>query len=435
MFKKIYNIKILEIFMLIQPILDIITSIMVNEFDLAISLGMIVRATFIIYALIYLFSFKDKKIICYLMGWILYISINLIGNYILKDTFNVFSHFSSLFKMFYFPVALLFFIVYFKNNKEINPKVYIYIALITGGSFAISNLTNTSYCSYESYANCKQKGIVGWFNSANEYSLILIALLGFCLIAFIKKKTTITTTISFFMIVIFLCLLGTKASFIGVVGLLVIYILYYIITLFIDKNKKKYLKKVGILILTVGVIGICITKLPIYNNIKSNYERAYENAINDYEDEDEILKDIEQNMIFNGREDFTIENKKMFNNSNLFGKLFGLTTQDSSYNHINERDFHDLFIYYGIIGFILDLFLPFLVILNIIEKIFKKIKLILKDEIAIYGIVICLILVGSYIAGHCLFQPAVSIYFAYLIALLNKKVGGYNEEKISNISV
>ena len=42
--------------------------------------------------------------------------------------------------------------------------------------------------------------------------------------------------------------------------------------------------------------------------------------------------------------------------------------------------------------------------------------------VVIYGIVISLILGGSFIAGHCLFQPAVSIYFAYLISLLNKKV-------------
>lgn len=422
MFKKIYNIKILEIFMLIQPILDIITSIMVNEFDLSISLGMIVRSAFIIYALVYILSFKDKKTLCYLLFWGIYIVTNIIGNYYMKSNFSIFMQFNSLFKMFYFPITLLFFIVYFKNNKELNPKVYIYIALIAGLSFITSTLTNTSYCSYENYDNCKKKGLVGWFNSANEYSLILIALLGFCLNSFIKKKSTFAD-IAFFLIVVFLCLLGTKASFIGVVGVLTLYILYYFITCFIDKNKKKFIKRIIVLIVTLGVIGVCIPKLPIYINLKSNYERAYENAINDYEDEEDIKKDIEQNMLFNGREDFTLENKRMFNKSNLFGKLFGLTTQDNSYSHINERDFHDLFIYYGIIGFVLDLFLPFLLLLNILESIIKKIKIMLNDEIVIYGIVISLILVGSYIAGHCFFQPAVSIYFAYLIALLNKKVG------------
>ena len=89
MFKKIYNIKVLQIFLLLQPIIDIITSIMINEFNLNISLGMIVRFAFLFYALAYILKNKNKKVIIYLIIWFIYIFTNLIGNYFVKENFNI----------------------------------------------------------------------------------------------------------------------------------------------------------------------------------------------------------------------------------------------------------------------------------------------------------------------------------------------------------
>ena len=116
MFKKMYNIKVLEIFILLQPIIDIITSIMINEFDLDISLGMIIRFAFLLYALVYIIKNRNKKIIIYLAIWLLYMGINLVGNYFIKDNFNVITQGVLLAKMVYFPLMILFFVLYFKNN-------------------------------------------------------------------------------------------------------------------------------------------------------------------------------------------------------------------------------------------------------------------------------------------------------------------------------
>lgn len=429
MYKKLYNIKVLQIFILLQPIIDIITSIMINEFNLAISLGMIVRFAFLFYALFYIFKNRDKKIMIYLGIWLLYIIINLIGNFIVKDNFNIITQGILLTKMVYFPLILLFFVLYFKNNKELDNKVFINVALLVGLSLVISYFTKTAYCSYENYENCYTKGVVAWFNSANEYGLILIALLGFTINEFVKKAT-IKNTIAFFLIVIFLCALGTKTSYMGVIGVLSIYVIYYIISSFIDRKKLKNFKKVLILILVVTTIAISTNKLPISVNLSSNYNRALETAIIEGKSDEDLEKAVQENMLFNGREDFININIFMYKNSSFFNKLFGLTTQENYYDgdiydHIIERDFHDLVIFYGILGFCVEMLLPIYLLFFIIKGIIKKFSILLNDEVVIFGIVTTVILAGSFIAGHLLFQPAVSLYFAYLIALIYTKIGAF----------
>lgn len=435
MLKKIYNIKVLQVFILLQPIIDIITSVMINEFNLDISLGMIVRFAFLLYALVYIFINKDKKIVIYIAIWIIYLVTNLVGNYFVKDNFNIFKQGVLLAKMVYFPLILLFFVLYLKNNKELDNKVFINVSLLVGLSLVISYLTKTAYCSYENYDNCYTKGVVAWFNSANEYGLILIALLGFTINEFVKKAS-LKNEIALYLIILFLCILGTKASFVGVVGVITLYVIYYLITCFFDRTKFVYFKKVFVLIITIFVIAISTRQLPIYTNLVGAYENAYNEAINEKvnnlgdgycKTENEIKEDIQTTMIFNGRNDFIVANKTIYRNSSLFNKLFGITTQGNyyeglPYNHINERDFHDLLIYYGIIGFIVEMLLPIYLLVKVFKKIFKNIKILFKDEIMIYIVVISIMLFGSFIAGHCLFQPAVSIYLAYLITLFCKKV-------------
>ena len=426
MLKKIYNIKVLEIFILLQPIIDIITSVMINEFNLDISLGMIVRFAFLFYALVYIVKNKDKKIMIYLAIWLLYLGINLIGNFIIKDNFNIITQAILLIKMIYFPLILLFFVLYFKNNKELDNKVFINVSLLVGLSLVVSYLTKTAYCSYENYDNCYTKGVVAWFNSANEYGLILIALLGFTINGFIKKAS-LKNEIALYLIIIFLCMLGTKASYVGVVGVTSLYVIYYLISCYFDKKKFAYFRKVFVLIITIFVVAICTSKLPISTNLSSNYDRAVENAKIEGKSDDELEKDVQENLLFNGREDFININLNMYKNSPLFSKLFGLTTQGNyyeglEYSRIIERDFHDLIIFYGVIGFIVEMLLPVYLLIQVFKRIFKDFKVLLKDENMIYTIVITMILFASFIAGHCLFQPAVSIYLAYLVALFCKKI-------------
>ena len=106
---KFYNNRVLTKFMLIQPLIDIITSLMINEYSLSISLGMIFRFLFLIYATIYILKNRDDKIKAYALIWVVYIFISFIGNIILNDGFSLTSYISHIAKLIYFPIILLFF--------------------------------------------------------------------------------------------------------------------------------------------------------------------------------------------------------------------------------------------------------------------------------------------------------------------------------------
>lgn len=439
---RLYNEKVLKLFIFLQPVVDIITSIMINEYNLSLSLGMVVRFLFLLYACGYLFLHRNKKTIFYGILFALYIGTNLVGNMLVKDSFQVFTQFGFLLKMIYLPAILLFWITYFKQNKELDKKIFVYVAILIGFSLLISCLTKTAYCSYATSEDCYQKGVVAWFNSANEYGLILIALLGFSTIEFLKKGDYINIT-SLLFTIIFLCILGTKASYIGAIGVISVYIVYYFIASFFDRKKFNNLNKTLFLIAVLFIIALSTSKLPIYTNLVTSYSRAVAIASTNseeceegqycktdiYKTEAEVQEEVTQNLVFNGREDYVKINWSIYKNSSIFHKLFGITTQGNyyegqSYDHISERDFHDLLMYYGVVGFILEMLLPFYLVIQIGKKLSKNIKVLWNDETVLLGIVISMILFGSFLAGHCLFQPAVSIYLAYLVALLYKKVMG-----------
>lgn len=432
---KFYNNRVLTKFMLIQPLIDIITSLMINEYSLSISLGMIFRFLFLIYATIYILKNRDDKIKAYALIWVAYIFISFIGNIILNSGFSLTIYISHIAKLIYFPIILLFFILYFKNNKNIDRFTFIIIALMVGISLFSSVITNTAYCSYSSSENCYRKGIVSWFNSANEYGLILISLLGYSLIDFIKNKNIYNITASLFTIV-FLCILGTKASYVGCVGVLSITLIFYIIyNRFIKKNKFNFKSVffIGGILLSVLVFTI---KLPIYTNLLGSYERAVnesgqakcETCCPKFDKSaEEIKSEISNALVFNGRNEFLVVNKEMYNNSSIFSKLYGLTNNDKYYqgiyyDHIVERDFHDLLYQYGFIGFLVELLLPIYLVISVIVKFVKTKKIIIDEEIFILGLTSTFILLGSYLAGHFLFAPAVSIYVAYSISIIYKKV-------------
>lgn len=444
--EKLYNNRILTKFIIIQPLIDIITSLMINEFNLSISIGMIFRFIFLAYSLIYILKNRNNLVNIYLVVWIIYLLTNLTGNILFNYKFEFILYFKSISKLIYFPIVLLFYTLYFKKNEQLDGFSFVMIGLIIGISLFLSVITNTAYCSYSSYENCYRKGIVSWFNSANEYGLILISILGFTIIDLFKKEN-IYNILSLIFTVIFLCILGTKASYIGCVGILLSSFVFYIIY---NKHMKKGINRLVSVFIGLLSLSVLIStfKLPIYTNLVGSYERAYENSgakVCEFcsprfdKTSDEIKEEISNSIIYSGRSEFLNAYKVMYKNSSVFSHLYGLNESDLVYNgvnytHIVERDFHDLFFQYGIIGFIIELSLPMYLIYLMIRKNVKEKKIVVNEEIFVLFITLSLILLGSYLAGHFLFSPGVSIYVAYGSSLLYKKVMNYEKENrdISN---
>lgn len=428
--KRFYNNRVLTTYFILQPIIDIITGLMKQYFSLSLSLAMIIRFLFIIYCGIYILKNNDKKILTYISVWIIYFLITIVGNYFIKDSFNILKQGYELFRVVYFPIVLLFFYLYMRNHKSIDNKTMTKMGLIVGGSLVISIITNTSFCSYDSVDNCLVKGYLGYFFSANEYGSILIALLGYQMIEFLNKKKLINF-ITLCLLVLFLALLGTKTSFIGLIGLFSIYILYFAITsLFINKEKRKNTKYVAVLFAILALVGMNIKRLPLYYNLIGQYEYVVELKKNENPEitTSELQQQVTDNMIFNGRSDFVNTNRQIYAASPIFSKVFGLTTQGNylngiAINHVNERDFHDLYMFYGIAGLIIELLLPLSLLVKFIRILFKNFKILLNDEVIILGATLSFLLLVSFMAGHSILHPGVSFYLAYIINDLIKKAG------------
>lgn len=431
---KIYNNEIISRFIVLQPVIDIITSLMINELNMSISLGMLVRFLFLVYEGIYLLKNKNKKIFTFLVLLMLYSLTSMVGHFLLKDNFSIFTHILFLVKMIYFPITLLFFYVYFKDKKLLTNKVFIHISIIMGVSLFLSLITNTSYCSYITVGNCMKGGVLGWFNSANEISVILSCLLGILLMNHLKQGNALSY-LYLLIVVGFLSVIGTKTAILSIVGILITFIIYYLLSLIKGQYKVIYFKRVLSIIPILISLVLLIKFLPIHYNLVESFKYASTELVK--EKENELDKDgdkateIDKNeviynqVVFQGRSDYIAANKKIYMKSNTFSKLFGITNQgnfyeDNSAMRINERDFHDAFMLYGVFGFILIMIVPLILIVKLIINVKNNIKILLKDEFIILGITNCLVLGICYMAGHILFQPAVCIYFAYLIVALVK---------------
>lgn len=435
--KRFYNNKVLETFFILQPIIDIITGIMLHEFTLALSLGMIIRFLFLIYASIYILINKNKHSLVFIILGIIYIITSCVGNYYIKDGFNIISHLKDLLHIIYLPIVTLFFYTYFKSHKKLNNKIFSYIGIIVGLSLILSVLTKTSYCTYSEFTHCYSKGYLGWFNSGNEYGIVLTALLGYQLINFFKDKN-ILNFYSLCFIVLFLSILGTKTSFMALASLLIFFSVYELVKTYFEKSIKDNLVQIGVVLLLIIAVGISLTKLPVYYNMEEIYKeakaQAYQKYViennNDANDESTITaidKKVQATLVFNGRDEFIILNKQMYKEAPLFNKLFGMTLQGNKvngipYNHTNERDFHDLYMYYGIFGLILELLVPLSITIATIKNAFKNFrKFMINDEVIILIVTALLIGVTSYMAGHLVTQPAPCIYFAYILNMILKE--------------
>jgi hypothetical protein len=125
----------------------------------------------------------------------------------------------------------------------------------------------------------------------------------------------------------------------------------------------------------------------------------------------------------NERDSFFLMNFSVYSESSLVDKLFGISWSDrESLGYTFERklievDYLDIFIHYGIIGFIIY-FLP---LVYFIIKVLKNIK---KEdyETWFYMLVLFLGFAVSALAGHVLAAPAVSIYLVLIMLIIKNNI-------------
>lgn len=415
--------KIFIVFLFLQPIIDVLTAIMLNVFNISFTIGEVIRILFLLFMVYYLFildkSKTKKKSIIYLIVIFLYSILFLINIIYTKDLNALTYELKNLIKCFYFPILLISCYEIFKEKKcKITPKLLktlfvIYLLLIF--------LPNILGIGFESYQITKS-GSIGLFYTANEIGAIISILLPIYFYIATERKNNIYLLISIIVILYTLTSMGTKGPLLS----FILIGLYYLIKYISKCIKIKQYKSLGIISLLIIIIFslgvILIPKTNFYKNILVHLEFLHVEKISDLNN----IKVLDH-FVFSQRLTFLNKTNEIYQKSSVSSKLLGIgyidnySTDEVSMKMI-EMDYFDIFYRHGIIGFIIFMTSFIYFIYKIIIKYYQSKNINRKDKITqSYMLSLGLALILSLLTGHVITSPSVSIYVALIINLF------YNE--------
>ncbi len=425
--------KLIYLYFIILPIIDVITSLITRFTDINLSLGMIVKGLTMVFSVMYIFLWSKSKYRKASIYYIIILAIYGIMYFITKTDMlslhNIVHEISYAFHYLYYPIMIIgVFNIFedFKISKEMIYKIILINSFIYVFLLLIPYITNTSFNSYR-WNNVK--GQNGWFYSANETGAISILLLsGMLLLLDNNKKYKILFTIP---MLISIALIGTKVSYLGMIIVTVLVALTFVL-----REKKDRFKLPIILILFLAIICNFSPTLSNLENRADQLDDTDEVVGKKYKYNriDDIIKDKTLGKVIklalNGREEFFLKNYSIYETSGASDKLFGISW--SNREKINydvkkkliEIDYLDIFIHYGIIGFIVY-FIPLIYLfIRMVKEKTKK-----MPEFWLYFFLLLLELFVSSFAGHVLSAPAVSIYLVLVMYLIK-----LNTVKKKNVS-
>lgn len=442
-----YFEKAMILFIIMQPIIDLLTSFSLLVLKVNVTFGIIFRFGMMVFVLVYLFFAVERQNRTRLMMYILILGlvlfIGFVNNLVVKDPINIFAEVKNIAKIIYAPVMLFGYIVviYRLNkrtyaNEHVQKSVYMAM-LIVSIVMLLSIITGTAIESYKS----EKIGWKGWFYAGNEIGAIMAISLPVVLIYAVRKTTSLKKLfywIPVIMLIISLLLIGTKVGYFSSLILLIVSLISIIYERVKNRNDRQLRKKynlnffVNSIVLVLFLLSTPITPLIYNTNIHMSwlgYNNQVENAQKTPNEQNgssarKIIPndpDAVENILLSGREDFLKLHKSYFKKAPLTQKLFGMG-YGSNYEQFSDRgktiemDFYDIFFSFGILGFTIYL-LPFIYLAFVsIWSILKNIKEKLNLETILIGSGILLGMGIAYTAGHVLTAPAVSIYLIILIA-------------------
>lgn len=394
--------KILVLFILLQPILDLITGICINTLDINITLGIVVRILFLAF-LMYttIFIYKKKLSLYSYLSLCIYSVLYLIGIVIYKDGV-VFYELQGLLKALYFPLILVS-LYDLKDEFKIS-KMTLFTVLFTYLILII--IPNTLGLGFDSYKITKS-GNLGFFNAANEISGIISLLTPVMFIILKDLKNKILKVIFALIYLVVILTIGTKTPLLTLLITIGFTYLYYMINC-IKKKTYKPIVLTGILIVVAfASLLLVLPKTNFYKNIKVHLDYLEVDNIVDVFKEKELV----DHFIFSQRLTF-LENKSSdYMQASIYEKIFGIGyTEDKETTKLIEMDYFDIFYSHGIVGFILIIGIYF----YILYKVLTNSKKITFDNYMI-KLSIFLILILTLFTGHIITAPAVSLIAVIII--------------------
>ncbi len=406
-------VNLIKLFLILSPFFDIITAFMIKIFDINFTISMLVRffVLFIcLFYLIFIYNQKDKKYFLLVVGVIfIYLLIFLTIMVINKDISILLYEGKNAIKTFYLPILLITFFAISKENKDfVFDKIIIIVYIVYLLGIFIPDILGIGFDSYE----VTKTGSVGFFYTANEVSAIISILMPFFLFYLYQKKNFILTVLFIGILVFDILSIGTKGPLLSFFIILGIIVFIYIIYLLNVKLYKILALFISVLALFIFFISFYLPQTAFYKNIKVHLDfLGVDNVF-------EVLTDYKlfDHFVFSSRLSFLNNTYQNYNNSSLEEKLFGIGYMENYNTNLEstkmiEMDYFDILFRHGVIGFIIymGIFIYFL-IKFINSTIFLK---SFPFKVCNY-LSLTLILLLSFITGHVLLAPSVSIFIVVI---------------------
>lgn len=416
------------IFLIMQPIIDVLTAIMIHYFDNHFTMGTILRFIFlglIIYTLVFLNQNKKrKKSIFYVIGiatYLVFYSINVIYT---KDIKWLGYDLKEAIKCFYFPICLVgIYEVLRKERTMIRPKLLknlfiVYILLII-----LPNILGLGFDAYE----ITKKGSVGWFYTANEVGAVISILMPIVIYIILEKKNKYLTIIGMIILLYVLTTIGTKGPLLSFLLIIVYYLIKNMLICIKNRRYKSLAIMGGVLLLISSLSIYLLPKTNFYQNIVTHLKFLKVEKVSDIVTNPKVL----DHFIFSERFSFWKETKAIFKESNVTSKLLGIgyiNPTNQMRMKMVEIDYIDILYRQGILGFCLYMVSFFIMIDKLICSYFKDRKRNERDKIAqSYMLSLILSIILAFFTGHVLTSPSVSIYVALIFNLFYNEL--YKGEK------
>lgn len=441
--------EILIIFLLLNPTLDLLTSVMRIFWGVELSIGILVRGAFLVFTVLYMlikrrYHPKLKVITWIYLGTVVAcLTIFLANMYSLKGLEAAVSEVKGVIKSFYFPILVVCILnCVYHCREKINIKTLSINAFYYSAVLLISQITNTQFSSY----GYDKVGHTGWFYAANETGALMAILFPVVVWTVMENKKIYDVAKVGIIAIYIYCMyqIGTKVPALAAVGVTVSMLICYIIKSIICKTKKIYIKKtfISLVLCVISIVGIYIS--PVGKNLSIHSEwfgnnsqdiiKTYDNNHGNtrYEDGEEkhtgetkkfevTEKQIRVlSFIFSSRDTYVISKIEDMMNSPLKYQLFGMgyTVQEENGSYVNdivEIDYFDVLFAYGIIGAILY----WVFVLGIlIYGLYLLIRYMGNNicNYVWYGILAILLSLSiGFFSGHVFISPAVSIYPVIII--------------------
>lgn len=389
----------ITIFLLLSPILDLLTGISRHLLKIDLSIGIIIRMLFLIsIVLISYFVYKKKKLLIPYLVILIYSILYFIG--MINHDNMLFLNIQNAAKILYFPVLLLS-LYTIKDNIKIDNKTLYYVLVIYIICIFIPLLLNLGYKSYK----ITKVGTLGFYNSANEISGIISILtpILFLNIYKEKRKRDILFTIIYLLVIV---TIGTKTPILTL-GITLGATFVYLIKKF--KEEKKYKSIINsFILLFISIVGIIILipNTNFYKNIDTHMKFLHIDEI-----EDVANPKVFDHFIFSERLKFLSNRTKEYHKSNLYEKIFGtgFTKNNQELKQV-EIDYFDIYLSLGIIGFIISIGIFVYILFKVLNK--KKIK---DYQDYMYSLSIFIIILLSFFTGHIITAPSVSLIVSLII--------------------